>query len=326
MSMLNVLILSLVSIIIGGLTFVLIKKLLKTSSKSVFIGLFGVLIGLIIGALLSLPLSRIPGFFGYWLPIIISLVAVASSVYIVLNQKEAIISAFSGLGSLLSLVKPSQHLHNEILVDTSVLIDGRFIDIAKSGFVFGKILVPHFVIQELQLIADKGDKLKRERGRRGLESLNVLKNKLKLKVEIIEDDTTKAKDVDSKLVEIAKKRGSDIITTDYNLNRVAKIHGVKVLNINELSNAVKAVFIPGEEMKIKVVQLGKEKGQGVGYLPDGTMIVVEGGDKMVGQEVTAEVSRIFQTIAGKMIFAIPIGSNKQRTKNKNTNERFKNNS
>jgi len=317
MNLFNGLILIVISIIIGGVTLPLVKRLVKLSSKTVFIGLAGVIIGLIIGALLSFPLSRIPGYYGDWLPIIVLVIAVFASVFLMLHEKNVIIESLSFIGHAVSLVKPSAHsvTSNEILVDTSVLIDGRFLDIVKSGFICGKVVVPKFVLEELQLIADKGDKLKRERGRKGLETLDTLKNKFKIKVEVTEENVEHLKNVDAKLVDIAKKRGASIMTIDYNLNKVAKIHGVKVLNINELSNAVRPVFIPGDEIRIKLVQEGKERGQGVGYLSDGTMIVVEGGDKMIGKEIDAEVTRIFQTIAGKMIFAQPIQVNKQETKN-----------
>lgn len=318
MSTFNALILVFIALSVGGAAIILVLKLLKTSSRNLFTGLLGVFLGLVIGALLSVPLSRLPGVFGNWLPLIMTVITVVASVFLVLSQKETISSAFSGLGHFLSSVRSASHAlnyQNEILVDTSVLIDGRLIDIIKSGFIYGKIVVPRFVLQELQLIADKGDRTKRERGRKGLEALEILREKMKMKIEVSDDDTNDFKDVDSKLVAIAKKRNADIITTDYNLNRIAKIQGVKVLNVNELVNAIKTVLLPGEEIRVKLVQAGKERGQGVGYLPDGTMIVVEGGEKSVGDEVPAEVSRVFQTVAGKMIFATLINGNKRNKKN-----------
>jgi rRNA-processing protein FCF1 len=188
------------------------------------------------------------------------------------------------------------------LVDTSVIIDGRIVDIAKAGFAPGKLLVPRFVLAELQLISDSGDSMKRSRGRRGLEMLNTMRE-IGVDMDIIEDDYSDIKEVDAKLVRLGRQLNCNVLTTDYNLNRVASIEGVRVLNINELANAVRPVVIPGEHMQTKIVQPGKEKGQGVGYLADGTMIVVDGADRLMGQDVEVEITRVFQTVAGKMLFA-----------------------
>jgi rRNA-processing protein FCF1 len=192
------------------------------------------------------------------------------------------------------------------LVDTSVIIDGRIADIARVGFAPGQLLIPRFVLAELQLIADSGDGMKRSRGRRGLEMLHGMRQD-GIDMEIIEDDYDDIKEVDAKLVRLGRKLGVTVLTTDYNLNRVASIEGVRVLNINELANAVRPVVLPGEHMMVRVVQAGKERGQGVGYLADGTMIVVDNGDKMIGQEVETEITRVFQTVAGKMLFAAAVG-------------------
>jgi uncharacterized protein YacL len=215
----------------------------------------------------------------------------------------------------LDKLKPMKLSKNEsrILVDTSAIIDGRIGDIVATGFIPGALIVPRFILAELQNIADSEDPLRRGRGRRGLEILNEMRLNDALKLDIIEEDPKDIKEVDHKLVYLAKKYKSNILTTDYNLNRVATIEGVKILNINELANSIRAVVLPGEIMKVAVVQAGKEKGQGVGYLPDGTMIVVDGGDKMIGKDVECEVTRIFQTVAGKMIFASP----KAKLKNSN---------
>jgi len=196
---------------------------------------------------------------------------------------------------------------NQILVDTSAIIDGRIADIVKTGFVPGKLLVPRFVLAELQNIADSEEPMRRSRGRRGLEMLNLIRENSAVELDIIEENPEDVKEVDHKLVYLAREYGTDILTTDYNLNRVATIEQVKVLNINELANAIKAVVIPGEAMRVKVVQKGKEKNQGLAYLEDGTMIVVENGDKLLGKEIDVEVTRIFQTVAGKMIFAVEQG-------------------
>ncbi len=200
------------------------------------------------------------------------------------------------------------------LVDTSVIIDGRIVDIAKAGFAPGKLLVPRFVLAELQLISDSGDSMKRSRGRRGLEMLNTMRE-IGVDMDIIEDDYKDIKEVDAKLVRLGRQLNCNVLTTDYNLNRVASIEGVRVLNINELANAVRPVVIPGEHMQTKVVQPGKEKGQGVGYLADGTMIVIDNAERLMGQDVEVEITRVFQTVAGKMLFAAlvkPIGAANER--------------
>lgn len=210
---------------------------------------------------------------------------------------------------------------SQILVDTSAIIDGRIADVAKTGFVPGKLLVPRFILAELQNIADSEDPMRRGRGRRGLEMLNLLRENPAVEIDIIEEDPKDVVEVDHKLVYLAREYGTNILTTDYNLNRVATIEQVTVLNMNELANAIKAVVIPGEEMRVKVVQKGKEKNQGLAYLADGTMIVVENGDKLLGKEVDVEVTRIFQTVAGKMIFAAQKGQRNVRHNSTNSNKR-----
>jgi rRNA-processing protein FCF1 len=186
------------------------------------------------------------------------------------------------------------------------------------------LMVPRFVLAELQNIADSDDAMRRGRGRRGLETLNQLREQADVTVEITEEDAPEIREVDAKLVALAQRLGGDVLTTDYNLNRVAQIQGVKVLNVNELSNAIRPVVLPGEELLVRVVQPGKERNQGVGYLADGTMIVVENGDKLMGQEVATEVTRVFQTVAGKMIFATPrkpVGGRPERTPEKPAEQR-----
>lgn len=195
---------------------------------------------------------------------------------------------------------------NIMAIDTSAIIDGRVIELAKTGFMYGTIIVPQFIIAELRFIADSPDTLKRSRARKGLDLLNELK-KMKLAKEgvvmkVIAQDYEKIKKVDDKLLRLCKTMKCSLITTDYNLNKNAQAQSIRVLNINELVNAVKVQSLPGEAISIKVVQNGKEKDQGVGYLPDGTMVVVEKGESLIGQDVLVEVSRVIQTNAGKMIF------------------------
>ena len=192
------------------------------------------------------------------------------------------------------------------LLDTSVIIDGRIADICRTGFVDGKLLIPVFVLEELQHIADSADALKRVRGRRGLDILQRIRTESGLQVEIVNQDFDDITEVDSKLVRLGQQLGGKIITNDYNLNKVSELQGVPVLNINDLSNAVKPVVIPGESMHVTIVKEGKEHGQGVAYLDDGTMIVVENGRYHLNEAIQVEVTSALQTSAGRMIFAKPV--------------------
>ncbi|WWD81741.1 putative PIN and TRAM-domain containing protein YacL [Terrisporobacter glycolicus ATCC 14880 = DSM 1288] len=191
------------------------------------------------------------------------------------------------------------------VLDTSVIIDGRIADICRTGFVEGKLIIPKFVLNELQHIADSSDDLKRVRGRRGLDILNIIQKELDIEVEITEKDFDDIPEVDSKLLKLAQVMNGKVVTNDYNLNKVAQFQGVEVLNINELANAVKPVAIPGEEMVAQVVKEGKESNQGIAYLDDGTMIVVEGGRKHIGETINVLVTSVLQTSAGRMIFGKP---------------------
>lgn len=192
-------------------------------------------------------------------------------------------------------------LNQPMILDTSAIIDGRILDIAKTGFLHGTVLIPTFILQEMQQVADSSDFLKRSRGRKGFEIIEELKKIKSIRVDIWEKDVS-AKAVDDKVIKLAKSLHGRIITTDYNLNRVASVQNVTVLNINDLSNAVKAVAIPGEKLTVKVVHIGKDPSQGVGYLDDGTMVVVENGAQLVGSDVKTEVTRLIQGSAGRMIF------------------------
>jgi len=188
------------------------------------------------------------------------------------------------------------------ILDTSVIIDGRVFDICKTGFLEGELVIPQFVLAELRHIADSGDALRRARGRRGLDVLNRIQNELKLPITIDETDFEDILEVDVKLLRLAKNSGGIVVTNDYNLNKVAGVTGVRVLNINELANAVKPVVLPGEEMVVQIAKEGKEPGQGVGYLDDGTMIVTDNARKLVGETVEVVVTTVLQTSAGRMIF------------------------
>jgi len=190
-----------------------------------------------------------------------------------------------------------------ILLDTSTIIDGRITDISRTGFIRETLLVPNFILSELQYIADSSDPLRRNRGRRGLDVLNMLQNDSPIPIRITDMDVSEVREADSKLVALARHLSCPIMTNDYNLNRVAEIQGVTILNINDLANAVKAAYLPGEELMVKVIQEGREAGQGVGYLDDGTMIVVEDGRHHINQRMTVIVTKVLQTSAGRMIFA-----------------------
>jgi uncharacterized protein YacL len=202
--------------------------------------------------------------------------------------------------------KKTEGTTNPMILDTSAIIDGRIGEIIKTGFLTGTLIIPQFVIQELQYIADSADELKRNRGRKGLELLNDLRKlkllKDKIGIKVVTTDYDKVKKVDDKLIKLAKALKAAIVTTDFNLNKAAAFQNIKILNVNTLSNAVKTVTLPGETIDIKIIQEGKERNQGVGYLEDGTMVVVENAQGLIGQQVKAEVSRVLQTAAGKMIF------------------------
>jgi uncharacterized protein YacL len=192
---------------------------------------------------------------------------------------------------------------NKKLLDTSVIIDGRIADVCETGFIEGTFIIPQFILQELQHIADSPDSLKRARGRRGLDILHRIQKMANLNVKIVEQDFPKIKEVDSKLVALAKNLGAKIITNDFNLNKVAELQGVPVLNVNELANAIKPVVLPGETLKAFIIKEGKEHNQGVAYLDDGTMVVVDNGRKLIGKNVAVTVTSVLQTTAGRMIFA-----------------------
>ena len=195
-----------------------------------------------------------------------------------------------------------QHKKSYKILDTSVIIDGRISDIAETGFLDGIVVIPQFVLRELQLVADSGDSLKRNRGRRGLDILQKLQKVASLQIQIIEDDFPGVREVDLKLIELAKVYEGKIITNDFNLNKIAQLQGVAVLNINELANALKPIVLPGEAMKVFILKEGKEYNQGVAYLDDGTMVVVDNARKMIGKTIDVSVTSVLQTTAGKMIF------------------------
>jgi uncharacterized protein YacL len=266
----------------------------------------GVFIGLGLTALLATLLLRIPEF-GPPLVALIGIGSVYLGVVVMLSMKEELTFFFPGTAPAAEGEEPAPLLRAKLL-DTNVIIDGRISDIVRAGFIEGPLYVPDFVLEELHLIADSSDSLRRNRGRRGLDVLNQMQEEPGTQVRVY-DQYSKAlrggDPVDAKLVQVAKDLEAAIITNDFNLNKVAQLQGVSVLNVNELANAVKPVVLPGEEMAVTVVREGKEQDQGVAYLDDGTMVVVERGKSRIGTTVTVVVTSVLQTVAGKMIFGHP---------------------
>jgi len=263
----------------------------------------GLILGLIIANLLAYSLSFIP-IIGSYLPIILSIILGALGINMGINKKDEIFSFFENFRNISKIRRKENSelfVHPKIL-DTSVIIDGRILDICQTEFLEGELIIPRFVLSELQHIADSSDSLKRNRGRRGLDILNKMTKIRKNKIKIVGKDYNEPKEVDAKIVKLAKEIKAKVITNDYNLNKVAQLEGIPVLNINDLANALKAVILPGEEMNTQIIKEGKEPEQGIAYLDDGTMIVVEDGHKYIGKKVNVLVTSILQTPAGRMIF------------------------
>jgi uncharacterized protein YacL len=299
------------------------QQLGKMPIHDVIAGAIGLAIGLIIANLLGYSFAKIP-VVGDYIPVIFSIVFGYLGITITIKKRQELTGLFDFVPRFMkefakmkemrtgasqapagaAAVAPKEDKAYKLL-DTSVIIDGRIADICDTGFIEGTLLIPVFVLEELQHIADSSDVLKRTRGRRGLDILQRIRQTTKVKVEITNVDFDDIAEVDSKLVRLGQQVGGKIITNDYNLNKVAQLRGVEVLNINELSNAVKPVVIPGETMHVTIVKAGKEPGQGVAYLDDGTMIVVENGYHHMNESITVEVTSALQTAAGRMIFAKP---------------------
>lgn len=305
-------------------------QLNKMPIHDVIAGAIGLAIGLIIANLLGNAFSKIP-VVGDYIPVIFSIVLGYLGIHIMIKKRKEIVELFDFLPRMVKEYAKNKEMKNTAangpaaagtaqqpqqpgtapagklykLLDTSVIIDGRIADICQSGFIEGTLLIPVFVLEELQHIADSSDLLKRTRGRRGLDILQRIRTESHMQVEIDNRDFDDITEVDSKLVRLGQIVGGKIITNDYNLNKVSELRGVPVLNINELSNAVKPVVIPGETMRVSVVKEGKEAGQGVAYLDDGTMIVIENGRRHINNTIDVEVTSALQTAAGRMIFAKP---------------------
>ncbi|QBS37051.1 PIN/TRAM domain-containing protein [Thermaerobacter sp. FW80] len=284
-------------------------RLVRTPIQDTLAGVLGLVAGLVIANLLSGPLGLVP-VVGPFLPPIFAVLLAYLGAVVAVKRRDDLVHLVAALS------RPGRERERNRdrdraappgaykVLDTSAIIDGRIADVVETGFLEGTLVVPGFVLEELRRIADSADALKRSRGRRGLEILRRMQQESPVPVEIYEGDV-EGDDVDSKLLRLARRLNGKVVTNDYNLNQIAGLQGVPVLNVNELANAVKPVVLPGEAMQVQIIREGKEAGQGVGFLDDGTMIVVEGGKRYIGQRIDVEVSTVLQTAAGRMIFARP---------------------
>jgi len=281
----------------------IIKAVQAMSTAEFLAAVVGLIVGLLIALLLGLPLAALPDPYNHYLPIGVSVCFGFGMVGLTVAKREDLVAAAEAAGLVRHDAGPSvRGGETQVVVDTSAIIDGRIADIVDSGFLYHRLVIPHFVLEELQRIADSADTQRRGRGRRGLEILNRLQKDGPTPVEIVDDDPAEASDVDGKLVAMARARGAAILTNDFNLNRVAELQSVRILNINSLANALKPALLPGDTLRIKVITEGKEPGQGVGYLDDGTMVVIEGGSRLVGHDLDILVTRVLQTVMGRMVF------------------------
>ncbi len=291
--------------------FLLLEVFSRPPLKHIFFGLVSVILGLIVGTLLADPLSKLPSFWGEYLPLAVSLAFAIAG--LLLYRKlvptidhwiDSIVEMF-GIGGLAAALGVGQHrsLANDVVVDTSAIIDGRVLCIARLGYLPQKVVVPRFVLSEIQNIADSKDSDRRNKGKRALLVVEELKGIKGVLFRVADDDFTQIQEVDTKLVLLTKKLHAQLMTTDYNLNKVAAAENIKVLNVNELAQQLRAQLLPGDEITIRLVHLGKDKSQAVGYLPDGTMVIVENAGNMLDKEVTVKIVRAIQTAAGKMYFS-----------------------
>jgi len=302
----------------------LVRRVEELSTAEFVAAVVGLLIGLLMGLLLGFPLSGLAAPFGTWLPLGVSIFMGLGMLGLTVAKRKDLVIAAEAVGFLRpqTVGRGSGSARGEprIVVDTSAIIDGRIAEIVESGFIYGTLVIPRFVLDELQHIADSSDALRRNRGRRGLDILHRMQKDSGTPVEIVEDDVPGIAEVDAKLVALALARSRVILTNDFNLNRVAELQGVRVMNINSLANAVKPAVLPGEDLRVRVIQEGKEAGQGVGFLDDGTMIVIEGGARHIDKEMDVSVTRVLKTVAGRKIFdqqridLVALGSTSGRTR------------
>lgn len=283
------------------------ESLVKAPITDIIFGSVGLVFGLIVAFLIGFALNAIQvPIINTVAPILLTLLFGYLGFQVGFKKRDELSNLFSNRKKKSGEEDSEKTVHNALkILDTSVIIDGRIADICQTGFLEGTIVIPQFVLEELQHIADSSDVLKRNRGRRGLDILNRIQKELAIKVEIYEGDFEEIQEVDSKLVKLAKLTNGVVVTNDFNLNKVCELQNVSVLNINDLANAVKPVVLPGEEMNVQVIKDGKEHNQGVAYLDDGTMIVVEDGRDYIGKRIDVLVTSVLQTSAGRMIFAKP---------------------
>ena len=289
------------------------RGLISTPLPDLLSGLLGMVVGLVIAVLVGVFVRELP--FGYLLSSILALLLAALGASVGVTRRAELASIFFG-GS----VEAGSHRLTKVLLDTSVIIDGRILDIAKTGFVDMPLVILSSVLRELQLVADSADAMRRRRGRRGLDVLTEMQKDTSVTLEVVDDEATPSTEIDAHLVRFAKRKGWAIMTNDFNLNRIAHLEGVAVLNLNELAQAMRPVAIPGEEIIVTVAREGKEPGQGVGSLDDGTMVVVQNGRRLINQTINAVVTSVIQTSAGRMIFAEPLGQDGRRSGARNRHE------
>jgi uncharacterized protein YacL len=281
------------------------SKVVQVPGHLLLAVMIGLGFGLIIAALMALPLSLLPAPLGQTLPFVALVLCAWLGVTVMVTREHDLLALLTQRRERRESSEPgdSNDDNDMVLLDTSVIIDGRIADISRTGFIERTMLVPQFVLAEVQHFADSPDRLRRNRGQRGLEILNRLQKESVVPIRITDMDVEGVREVDAKLVKLAKNLRCPIITNDYKLNQVAALQGVRVLNINELANMVKTVVLPGEAMEVRIIQEGREAGQGVAYLDDGTMIVVEDGRRHINETLEVIVTRVLQTAAGRMIFA-----------------------
>ena len=281
-------------------------RLTSTPLPDLLSGLLGIVVGLVIAALIGVFVRDLP--YGVALSFVLALLLAAQGASVGLTRRTELAALFFGG----STRETDGHRLPAVLLDTSVIIDGRILDIAKTGFLDMPLVILSSVLRELQMVADSADVTRRRRGRRGLDVLTEMQKEPSIKLEVTEDDPGPIGEIDAHLVRTAKRKGWAIMTNDFNLNRIARLEGVSVLNLNELAQAMRPVAIPGEEIIVTVAREGKEPGQGVGSLDDGTMVVIQNGRRLLNQTITAVVTSVIQTSAGRMIFAEPAGVETRR--------------
>ncbi len=284
-------------------------RLTSTPLPDLLSGLLGMVAGLVIAVLIGYFVRDLP--YGYALSFVLALLLAAQGASVGLTRRAELTSLLFGGGR-----NSDEHRLRAVLLDTSVIIDGRIQDIAKTGFLDMPLVILSSVLRELQMVADSADATRRRRGRRGLDVLTEMQKDASINLQVTEDETPPGNEIDAHLVRTAKAKGWAIMTNDFNLNRIARLEGVSVLNLNELAQAMRPVAIPGEEIVVTVAREGKEQGQGVGSLDDGTMVVIQNGRRLLNQTITAVVTSVIQTSAGRMIFAEPAGVEGRRNNNR----------